>query len=54
MNGFLILIVVIAGPFFIWQLALLIRDIVKKVKSKKSSTNNSAVDNTATKGKKGE
>ena len=55
MNIFLVIIMVIAIAFFVWQVALLIRDVVKKVKSKKAnSTNNSAVNDTANNNKEGE
>ena len=47
MKIFLIVIAVVLGGFMIWQAVLLVRDIIAKVKSKKTAKDNSAVENTA-------
>lgn len=52
MNVLLVIILVIVGAFFVWQFALLIRDIVRKVKAKKNKSidKDNSADNSAKKG----
>lgn len=58
MQFILVAILVILGGFFVWQLALLIRDIIRKVKNKKNKDiakdNNSAEDSAKNDDMKGE
>ena len=46
MSWLLIIILIIASAFFVWQLVLFVRDIIRKVKAKKVK---SQVDNPSAK-----
>lgn len=52
MNILMIFILIVVGAIFIWQLALLVRDIIRKVKNKKKKDTDANIqaDDSAKKG----
>lgn len=50
MGWVLIVILVVAVIFFVWQLALFIRDLIKHIKKKKADKDVTSAQNTEKKG----
>lgn len=44
MNWLLIVILIVAAVFFVWQLALFVRDLIKHLKNKKQKKNENKSD----------